>query len=90
MLEVIEQNEEVAEVIPSVNVVPQIEVEEMEIQERIDPNTDAPSEESILEDIENLNPDENDILEEIRGMDTFRCHELDMARETRGFTSDQF
>lgn len=59
----------------------------MEIPETDFDPTKAPKE-LITEDVAVLEPEEEDILEEISQLESFQEYERDLARETRGWTSD--
>lgn len=69
---------------------PQVE-EVMEIPEAITPTSDRElASDGPFGDISILEPDEEDIMEEVMGLDCFQHHQLDFAREHRGMTSDHF
>lgn len=65
-----------------ITVEPQEAPEVMELPENINPN--------LVDEIAMLDPDRDDIMDEITHMDTFREYERDIAREMRGYTSDHW
>lgn len=71
-------------------ITPQVE-EVMELPEAITPTSDRElASDGPFGDISILEPDHEDIMEEMLNLDCYRDHQLDMAREMRGMTSDHY
>ncbi len=54
----------------------------MELPENVNPN--------VVDEISTVDPESDDIMEEMVQMDTFQEYQRDIAREMRGYNSDQF